>query len=165
MEENGNANGETKARELTSIAITPYPDWEGKTTTTDKRYGDKEHKFSISVPVPSTDEEAQELYGVSLESLTEAGVIQKWYGARDVDNVIKEAFGNAQDPNSDDVIEVVTIAACEQRFEAKARVSQAKETKKWASEVKASGMTYQEAIAAMKTLAALKAKGIDINSL
>ena len=78
---------------------------------------------------------------------------------------IKEAFGNAQDPNSDDVIEVVTIAACEQRFEAKARVSQAKENKKLASEVKASGMTYQEAIAAMKTLAALKAKGIDLDSL
>lgn len=143
-------NGKTK--ELVSIAITPYPDWEGKTTTTDKRFGDKVHKFSIVVPIPLTEEECQETYGVSLESIIEAGVIQKWYGARDVDNVIQEALEKSQDPNSKDVIDLVTMAAADQKFTAKERVSQSKELKELKAGVASLGMSPAEAIALLKKM-------------
>ncbi|RPI49718.1 MAG: hypothetical protein EHM49_09515, partial [Deltaproteobacteria bacterium] len=90
-EENGK-----KARELISISVVPYPDWNGKTTSTDKRFGDGEHKFCVTLPVPQTDEESQELYGVDLVDIIEDGVIQGFYGARDVDNIISENFAKGR---------------------------------------------------------------------
>jgi len=158
-------NGKAKARELTSIAITPFEGWGGDSITVEKRFGDKVHKFSIVVPVPTTDEDAQKTYGVDMIKIIKAGVSQLWYGARDVDNIITEAQEKEQDPNSSDVIELVTMAAAEQKFTAKARVSQARETKVLETSVKGAGMSIAEAIAAMKQLAELKARGIDISTL
>lgn len=158
-------NNKAKVRELISIAITPFPDWEGETITVEKRFGDKLHKFSIIVPVPLTDEEAEETYSIDMAKIRKAGVSQLWYGARDVDNVITEALEKGRDPNSQTVLDLVTIAAADQKFTARERVSQAKETKVLASEVKGANMTIPEAIIAMKQLAALKARGIDISTL
>jgi hypothetical protein len=150
---NGTAE-EKKARELVSISIVAHPEYSGKTTTTDKRFGDGKHKFSITVPVPETDDDAQAIYGVSMASLIEAGVIQKWYGARDVDNVITEAAEKGQDPNSQDVIDLVTLAAGEQKFSAKERVSQTKELKSLKNELSGLGMSAAEAIALLKKMKA-----------
>ena len=149
-------NGDDKkaARELTSISIVAHPEYSGMTTTTDKRFGDGKHKFSITVPVPETDDDAQAIYGVSMALLIEAGVIQKWYGARDVDNVITEAAEKGQDPNSQDVINLVTLAAGEQKFSAKERVSQTKELKSLKNELSGLGMSAAEAIALLKKMKA-----------
>jgi hypothetical protein len=151
--ENGSAEKKA-ARELVSISIVAHPEYSGKTTTTDKRFGDGKHKFSITVPVPETDDDAQAIYGVSMASLIEAGVIQKWYGARDVDNVITEAAEKSQDPNSQDVIDLVTLAASEQKFSAKERVSQTKELKSLKNELSGLGMSAAEAIALLKKMKA-----------
>ncbi len=147
-------NGKAKARELVSIAVQPYPDWSGKTTQTEKRFGDKAHKFSITVPVPATDTEAQEIYGISLESLIEAGVVQKWYGARDVDNVISEAFDKGLDPNSEDLLDTITLTAGETKFSAKERTSVSREMKTLKTELSGLGMTPAEAIAMLKKMKA-----------
>lgn len=146
-------NGTKKEiRELTSISIVPYPDWTGKTTNSDKRFGDGKHKYGITVPVPSTTEEAMELYGITLEDLITAGVAQKWYGARDVDNVIKEALDKGTDPNDSDLIETITIAAMEQKFSARERTSVTRELKTLKSDLAGLGMSPAEAIALLKKM-------------
>lgn len=126
---NGTDNGTVAKKELVSIHITAHPEYNGPTIKSDKRYGDKIHKFSITVPAPRTDDECQEIYGCTLEKVIEAGYAQLWYGARNVDNVIDESFTNGKDPNSEEVIDLITNAAFEQQFSAKERTSQSKEMK------------------------------------
>ena len=147
-------NGKAKARELVSIAVTPYPDWTGKTIISEKRFGDGVHKFSITVPVPATDEEAMEIYGISREDLCAAGTAQKWYGARDVDNVITEAREKGLDPNSEDLLETITLTAGETKFSAKERTSVSREMKTLKTELSGLGMTPAEAIAMLKKMKA-----------
>lgn len=155
------ANGDTKekARELKSISIIARPDWSGETTNTDKRYGDGEHKFGITIPLPSTDDESLSIYGIPLADLVEAGVIQKWYGARNVDNVISECLEKNLDPNSDEVMNRVTAAAAEQRFSKTIRVKKSAELKELAAEVKSSGKSAAELLAEIKEFRAAKAAG------
>lgn len=146
-------------RELVSISIVPYPDWTGKTGNSDKRFGDGLHKYGITTPIPSNDDEVMELYGISLNDLIAAGVAQKWYGARDVDNVIKEAFDKGKDPNDSDLIETITLAAMEQKFSARERTSAGKEAKALKAQAVADFGSVKEALAAMKEYKALKAAG------
>jgi hypothetical protein len=143
------ANGTVKAaaKELVSISIIAHPEYDGHTVNTDKRFGDGEHKFAIKVPAPRTDEQCQEIYGCTLDDILDAGYSQKWYGAKNVDNVIAENFARGRtydaetkkwtitepsllvNPNSDKLIDKVTNAAFEQQFSAKERTSQSKEMK------------------------------------
>jgi hypothetical protein len=167
-----------KTRELTSISILPFGDvWEGQTTTTDKRFGDGKHKFTVTVPVPATDAESQEFYGCDLKDIVEAGVIQKWYGARNLDNVIAELFGKGRkydeetkkfsvvneadlvDPNSETAIATVTKAAMEQTWEKTARVSQSKELKKLKAEADTL-VGVDEALAIIAEFKRMKAAGM-----
>lgn len=153
------ANG-TKAtkRELVSIAVNACPEgWTGKVTKTDKRYGDGEHKFSISVAIPSNEEDATKLYGVSLEDLVIAGVVQKWYGARDVDNVLAENLKNGVGASDAGLLATVTATARAQRFAPKpagaaATATKAKAAKFDALEQQAAGLglTTEQLIALAK---------------
>jgi len=146
-------NGSKKeVRELTSISIVPYPEWTGKTGNSDKRFGDGLHKYGITTPIPSTNNEAMELYGITLDDLISAGVAQKWYGARDVDNVIKEALDKGTDPNDGDLIETLTITALEQKFSARERTSVTRELKTLKSDLAGLGMSPAEAIALLKKM-------------
>jgi len=77
-DENG-TNGKEKAVELKSIYCEIYPDWQGDRVGRDFRYGDKVHKFSVGLPIPKTDEEAQDLYGVGLGYFIKKGVLQHSY--------------------------------------------------------------------------------------
>lgn len=150
-----NGNGiteEKKARELVSIAINPFEDFAGQTTTTDKRVGDGLHKYSFTLPVPATDEEAQKYYQCDRADLIEAGVIQKYYSARHVDNVIKEQQAKGLNPNSDDAILGVTVAAQEQSWEKVARSSQTKELKELKNILGTLNMSAAEAAAFLKSM-------------
>lgn len=152
------ANGETEkkaTRELTSISITPFDGvWEGKTTSTDKRFGDGKHKFTIVVPVPETDADAQDVYGMSLVDLITAGVIQKWYGSRHLDNTIQELKEKGADPNSQEALDIVTKAAADQSWEKAERTGKTKELKQLKGELDGLGMTPTEAIALLKKMKA-----------
>jgi hypothetical protein len=58
--------------------ITLYPAFNGDRTQSDKRFGS--HKFVLSLPIPTTDNEAQEFYGKSIKELITMGTIQNMYG-------------------------------------------------------------------------------------
>ena len=148
-------NGKTKARELVSISITPFEGaWDGKTTTTDKRFGDGKHKFTVTVPVPENDADAQDIYGMSLVDLITAGVIQKWYGSRHLDNVIQELKEKGADPNSQETLDTVTKAAADQSWEKVERTGKTKELKALKGELDGLGMSPAEAIALLKKMKA-----------
>jgi hypothetical protein len=142
---------ETK-REIPSISIIAHPQWTGTRTNTDKRFPDKSAKYSLSVPVPTTDEEAQTFYGVSLTKLIEAGVVQGFYSASDIDNVIKEAHSKGTPADDTDLMSKVLAAAEGTTFTARERVSIAKEIKTLKAEIAGSGMSIAEAIALLKEL-------------
>jgi len=74
-----NGNGKEKAVELKSIFCEIYPDWQGDRVGRDFRFGDKVHKFSVGLPIPKTDEEAQDLYGTNLAYFVKKGVLQHSY--------------------------------------------------------------------------------------
>jgi len=166
-------NGTKKeTRELVSISIVPYPDWTGRTANSDKRFGDGVHKYGITVPIPTTDEEALELYGLKIEDLVAAGVAQKWYAARDVDNIIDENFAKGRtydkeakawkitnpsalvDPNNEDLVALITDAAEGQRFSAREKTSVARELKILKSGLAEIGMSFAEALAQLKKMKA-----------
>lgn len=152
-------------REIPSVAITVNDAWNGRRVNTDKRFPDKSVKFSLSIPVPESDADAQKLYGVPLVKIIEAGVIQGFYSATGIDNVIKEAHENGLTASDTTVIEMVKEAAEEHKFVARERTSVSKEVKTLKSNITASGMSIVEAIEAMKKLKELRDKGIDINTL
>ena len=149
-------NGTKKARELTSISII-MEGWDGATTTTDKRVGptgEAKAKYSITIPVPTTEEDAQKFYNCDLASLVEAGVIQKWYGAREVDKVIEEIYTGSENPESDAAMAKVQAAVNSTRFEKTIRKSASKEMKALASELKGLNMSPAEAMALIKKIKA-----------
>jgi hypothetical protein len=74
-----NGKGEAKAKELNSIFVEIFPDFDGSRVARDIRYGDGENKFTVSLPVPRTDEEAGEFYSTTLAALIEKGVKQHSY--------------------------------------------------------------------------------------
>lgn len=74
-----NGNGKDKAVELKSIFCEIYSDWTGDRVGRDFRFGDKVHKFSVGLPIPKTDDEAQALYGTDLAYFIKKGVLQHSY--------------------------------------------------------------------------------------
>lgn len=150
-DETKDTNGTAK-RELISISIIAHPEYTGETIRTDKRYGDKLHKFSITAPAPRSEEGCQQIYGCSLESIIDAGYTQKWYGSRNVDNVIDENFAAGKDPNSEAVMNLVTNAAFEQQFSAKEHVSQSKEMKELKNVLSTLKMTAAQAAIFLKNM-------------
>ena len=101
-------------KELLEVAvITPFPAFEGKRTSTDKRcFNGREpdtldtdgkvvkrgatiktkHKVRIDLPVPTTDEDAKAMYGVDIFTLTAAGCTQGAYSLNKCD-VYLEGIG------------------------------------------------------------------------
>lgn len=72
-------NGEKKGKELESIFVGAWSDWSGGRASRDVRTGDEKSKFTVGLPIPKTDEESQDLYGVDLAFLIEKGVKQHSY--------------------------------------------------------------------------------------
>lgn len=72
-------NGEKKVKELASIHVEAWGDWAGERFARDIRTGDGKTKFTVGLPVPKTDEEADSLYGIPLAFLIRKGVKQHSY--------------------------------------------------------------------------------------
>jgi hypothetical protein len=67
-----------EAKKYIEHPITLYPEFSGDRTQSDKRFGS--HKFVLSLPIPTTNDEAQEFYGKTLKDLIIMGTIQNMYG-------------------------------------------------------------------------------------
>jgi len=63
-----------KAKELTAIFCDVFPDYEGSRATTSIKVGDGVNKIEYTLPVPSTDAEAKEIYNLNLSDLVAQGV-------------------------------------------------------------------------------------------
>lgn len=93
-----------KIPELIAHPVNLFPDFKGKRIETDKRFGDKANKATLSCPIPETDEEAQRMYGVDLAALFNLGVKTHVYGESWFAAHIKESVKNGIDLNSDEFI-------------------------------------------------------------
>lgn len=74
-----NGNTEKKAKELESIHVEAWSDWQGERFARDIRTGDGKTKFTVGLPIPATDGESENLYGVKLAFLIRKGVKQHSY--------------------------------------------------------------------------------------
>ena len=140
-----------KARELTSISVILFPDYDGETTIVEKRYGDGKNKFSITVPLVGEDELEGIYPNLSSAKFRRLAISQYFYGESNVSNFLKENKTNGVDPNSliDGVRKEMTDYVNSVKAE---RTSETKELKAMKSELKGLGMTAAEAIAMLKEL-------------
>lgn len=97
-----------KATELICVfTATPYPEFKGERTTRDKRIlagkdANKKavktlNKISMALPIPSTDQEAQDWYGRDLKALVILGVGQTSYSYGKVDAYVADLGNKAVD--------------------------------------------------------------------
>jgi len=165
MNENGTTEAK-KANELVSIFVEAFPQWQGDRITTDKRVGDGEHKYTVSLPSPKDADEFEELYGphFTLTLAVDKGVTQRAYDdGNAVKNLCDEAvLTQGEDPNSDEMIdrvrETMEEAMCREATKraggaAKAERAAGKAAKNAAAEL---GMSLEEMIALAKQAAAEK---------
>ena len=108
-------NEEAKKVELVGINLNIFSNWNGPRVTRDVKIGDGLHKFVTGLPVPRSNEEAQDLYKVKLEELIEKGVKQLSYD-RDTNlgKEIKKAkdkedvdFGEMDEDSADGFAEIL----------------------------------------------------------
>lgn len=116
------------------------------------------YRFDANLPVPTTDEDSMNLYGVSLASLVEAGVMKLSYDRdTNIGNDITEAIIKGEDFGT-----IPDVSKFEKSFEdelstpKEKAVSQAKENKKKASELDA--LMEKFGVASPAELAALIAE-------
>jgi len=96
--------GKPDVIELIAHPVVLFPDFKGKRIETDKRFGDKVNKATLSCPVPETDEDAKRMYGIDLAGLFNLGVKTHVYGESWFAAHIKESVKNGIDLNSDGFI-------------------------------------------------------------
>lgn len=149
MAENGEStNGEGK-KELTSISLILF---EGLADDLPKRnrdirIGDEENKFTITFPVPSTDEEAKDFYNCGIQDLVADGARQRTYDAdNNVRTLIIDKRDAGIDPNdyADQVKDLLETALTTDKAK---KVSEAKKIKEAKTET---GMNIDEMIALAK---------------
>ena len=154
MSEQNGTNGKDK-KELISIAVTAYPGFTGERVSASKGYGPRgsaTHKFEFSIPVPSTNEEANEFYGCTLQDLVTAGCRQKTYSTNNVDNFISEQFEAGTAPDEVDTEKFAAELVDDLKSIKRERTGVMKEAKKVAAGLKDLGMSAEEAIAELKKL-------------
>ena len=164
-----NGNGEKKkVKELVSISIILFEDFDGDTCLSEK-YLQKEklgfesdNKYTFTLPIPRTDEEAHALCGCPLSELTRKGVIQKFYGETAVTNLFHEKVKGGVDPSDEDLL--VALKAEAETFlktpaEAKGQAAKAKvaEAKGVIAARESAGLSNAEILAIIKEAGAKKA--------
>jgi len=65
---------ETGIKELTAVFCDVFPDYVGNRATTSIKAGDGVHKIEYTLPVPSNDTEAKEIYNLTIHDLVAQGV-------------------------------------------------------------------------------------------
>ena len=166
--ENG-ANGTTKTtiKELISIFVNCFPDYEGPRVQTDKRVGDGIHKYTLSLPAPREEETHNEIYGehFSFDQCIDNGNRQRAY---DDGNAVKNAcdehiIQGQLDPNDEEMIDLIRETAEEaMKREATRKVGGAAKVeraagKKVNSAAAELGMSLDEMIAKAKAMQELEA--------
>lgn len=153
---NGEAtNGKDKARELTSISIILFPDYDGETTIVEKRYGDGKNKFSFTVPLVGEDELEEVYPNLSTAKFRKLAISQYFYGETNLTNFLKENLAKGADPNTlidgarKEMVDYINSVRAE-------RTSETKELKALKGELKGLGMSPAEAIAMLKEMKAGK---------
>ena len=68
-----------KSTELESIYVSLFEDFDGARVSRDIRYGDGKNKFSVSLPIPRNEDEADRFYASTMADLLEKGVKQHSY--------------------------------------------------------------------------------------
>jgi len=63
-----------ETKELNGIFCDVFPSWEGTRASTSIKVGDGINKIEYTLPVPSNDEEAKEIYNLNLSDLVAQGV-------------------------------------------------------------------------------------------
>ena len=147
-------NGKEKQVELESINIEAWADWTGPRVNRDIRTGDKKTKFSVGLPIPATDAEAEELYGVPLARLIEKGTKQHSYDKdTDLANLIAGWLkaGDEMGDHADDVKTAVEADFKAPDKERKGESAQEKAARKELESLKkSSGLSYAEMVAKIK---------------
>lgn len=153
-----NGNGEETKKELTSISIILF---EGLADNLPKRnrdirVGDGENKFTITYPIPQSEEDAKDYYNSTEEELKAAGCRQATYDAdNNVRTLISDKRDAGVDPNdyADQVKDLLETALTTDKAK---KVSEAKKIKEAKTET---GMSIDEMIAYAK---AAKEQGVEI---
>lgn len=166
MNENAETNG--KVKELVSIFVECFPEYDGPRVNTDKRVGDGIHKYSMSLPAPRDAETHAEVYGphFTFENCIDNGNRQRGYDdANAIKNLCQEAvIEGGNDPNDEEMIDAVREAMEEAMCrEATRRVGgkakKQRETGKKVENLAASlGLTEDEIFKLIKEAAEAKAQ-------
>lgn len=147
-------NGKEKAVELESINIEAWSDWAGERVQREIRTGDKKTKFSVGLPLPTNDAQAQELYGCSLATLIRKGTKQHSYDKDgDLANTIAGWLkaGDTMTNHADDVALAVEIDFKAPDKERKGESPEEKAARKELESIKKSSkLTYAEMLAKIK---------------
>ena len=130
--------------EIKPISIICHPNYKGNRVTSAK-YGKIDSKtkvrFDCSIPVPSNDEEAEELYNISIAKLIEKGTRQHMYDENVTNNLIKENIERLETVEFTNELQTeLETALFTTKKERKTGV--AKETKKLAEKIKTMYATY-----------------------
>lgn len=78
-QENDATNGEKKEKELNSILVEVWPDWTGPRVQREFRFGDGKNKFTTFLPVPTTEEDCEAIYGIGSSYALSKGWLQHSY--------------------------------------------------------------------------------------
>lgn len=80
MAENG-TNGTNGSVNYEAIGLALDPKWEGEATSRDFRVKGTDRKFTVRLPIPTNDEQAQKFYACTIADLIKKGVVQRSYDA------------------------------------------------------------------------------------
>jgi len=90
-----------KSTELVEILVDNnifFKDWKGNRTKRDVKTGDGKHKLTFYIPVPKTDEEAKDLFNLSITDLLERAVKQLSYSAdTNINKTLKDKIAKGFD--------------------------------------------------------------------
>lgn len=123
--------------ESTSVLITPWPEWTGETIESRKyskvykKDGNTQFKYrlDIALPIPTTDDQAKELYNLSLAELIAKGVNQNSHDESVLTDYINGLVDNGSDFGSPELLDEMTSTVKTAHFREKkeTKVSKAKE--------------------------------------
>ena len=126
--------------EIISIFVDAWPKWTGATIESKKyspqknddgvKYA-KRFRFDFNMPIPTNDDEAQQLYGVTMAKILAAGVSQISYAETSLTKKITDHFNAGDDMESEALFDALAKAAPQDfiRQAKKQKVSEARQNK------------------------------------
>lgn len=116
----------TEKKEMVTLSIDVFSNWNGCRVERDFRFPKQGFKLSGNFPVPETNEQCQDLYGINLGELISAGVKQLTYG-RDslISKLVEEKGINSDTENLEEISQIIEgeISTAPEKREAKVKIT------------------------------------------